>query len=226
MISNSIVISALLATGKIECRRLHHEKSSHSLIDTSLNEDVFEYKEPELVIIGNEDLRVIEEKAYLDTCPGESFSPTSCSSGIERFESGDSNSQDTWDDAQDDDDKWQDPQFGADDSSLSWGAFGFGKTSGSPPAGLVWKRPSEMGEGLSSSPSLFGDLGKPLPYGVKQGQLGDCWFLSAIAATAEQPQRIKNVIVNTEYSDQGIFRFKFYNRGKWHFVNIDDRLPV
>ncbi len=92
MISNSIVISALLATGKIECRRLHHEKSSHSLIDTSLNEDVFEYKEPELVIIGNEDLRVIEEKAYLDTCPGESFSPTSCSSGIERFESGDSNS--------------------------------------------------------------------------------------------------------------------------------------
>lgn len=32
--------------------------------------------------------------------------------------------------------------------------------------------------------------------------------------------------MNTEYSDSGIFRFKFYIRGQWHYVNIDDRLPV
>jgi len=54
-----------------------------------------------------------------------------------------------------------------------------------------------MGEGLSDDPSLFGKLGKPLPYGISQGQLGDCWFLSSAAAVSEVPERMKNIIVNT-----------------------------
>jgi hypothetical protein len=179
-----------------------------------------------LIIDGPEDITVIEQDAYLDISAGLTFNPTSCKSGIDRFESGDSNTQDTWDDAQDDDDLWEDPEFGADDSSLSWAGFGFGKESDAPPNGLKWKRPSEMGEGLTDKPSLWGKLGNPLPFGVKQGMLGDCWFLSAAAAVAEKPNRIKNVLVNDDYSEQGIFRFKFYIKGAWHFVNIDDRLPV
>ena len=83
-----------------------------------------------------------------------------------------------------------------------------------------------MGQGLTDSPSLFGSLGQPLPYGVKQGQLGDCWFLAAASAVSEEPDRMKNVIVNTDYSASGIFRFNFWVIDKWVSVNIDDRLPV
>ena len=109
---------------------------------------------------------MIEEKAYLDASSGLSFTPTSCTSGIERFESGASNSEATYTAAQAGAALWEDPEFGADDSSLSWGGFGFGKEYDAPPNGLKWKRPSEMGEGLSDKPSLWGSLGKPLPYGV------------------------------------------------------------
>ena len=83
-----------------------------------------------------------------------------------------------------------------------------------------------MGQGLTDSPSLFGSLGQPLPYGVKQGQLGDCWFLAAASAVSEEPDRMKNVIVNTDYSKNGIFRFNFWVIDKWVSVNVDDRLPV
>jgi hypothetical protein len=53
------------------------------------------------------------------------------------------------------------------------------------PGGYTWKRPSEMGGGYDSSPSLFGDHKKPIPNGINQQGLGDCWFLSATAAVAE-----------------------------------------
>lgn len=43
---------------------------------------------------------------------------------------------------------------------------------------------------------------------------------------AEKPKRIEDVIVNKDYSAGGIFRFKFWVRDNWYYVNIDDRLPV
>ena len=83
-----------------------------------------------------------------------------------------------------------------------------------------------MGYGMTKNPSLFGKLGKPLPYGVNQGQLGDCWFLASAAAVSEVPERIQDILVNKDYSANGIFRWKFYIQGKWVYTNIDDRLPV
>ena len=43
---------------------------------------------------------------------------------------------------------------------------------------------------------------------------------------SEEPHRIESVIANKEYSPHGIFGFKFYIRGKWVNINVDDRLPV
>ena len=83
-----------------------------------------------------------------------------------------------------------------------------------------------MGQGLSSEPSLWGKFGKPLPTGTQQGGLGDCWFLAACAALAEVPERIESVFVNKEYSKAGIFRTKFWVKNEWHYINVDDRLPV
>ena len=64
-----------------------------------------------------------------------------------------------------------------------------------------------------------------LPAGVKQGDLGDCWLLSAASALAENPERIKKLFDNEEYSANGMFTVNFFLRGKPIKVTIDDRLP-
>ena len=63
---------------------------------------------------------------------------------------------------------WEDPEFGADVSSLRWDAYGFeAYGSYSPPKTLLWKRPGEMGQGYPTTASFWGDHGKPIPAGIK-----------------------------------------------------------
>ena len=130
---------------------------------------------------------------------------------------------------------WEDPEFPADDTSISWEMFGYGSMGNSNsdgvaeslPMGMPWKRPSEMGQGLSANPSLMGDLGKPMPQGINQGGvLADCWFMASMSAIAEQPDRILNNMYNRYYNSAGAFRFYFFAIDSWVGINIDDRLPV
>ena len=48
----------------------------------------------------------------------------------------------------------------------------------------AWTRPKDINDG--SAPSLWGTNGV-LPNGVRQGHLGDCWFLASPSALAEYP---------------------------------------
>lgn len=67
----------------------------------------------------------LEETEYLQTESKVGFSPGSCWAGIKRWE-GASNSMRTIRDAQNAGTPWEDPDFPADDTSLSWAKFGFG----------------------------------------------------------------------------------------------------
>jgi len=61
---------------------------------------------------------------------------------------------------------------------------------------MVHRAPTtDVVEGSTGTPSLWGRNGV-LPAGVRQGRLGDCWFLSVGAALAERPQRVKKLFVN------------------------------
>lgn len=82
-----------------------------------------------------------------------------------------------------------------------------------------WVRPSEM---QTEAPSLWGTAGEPIADGVKQGGLGDCWFMAAASAIAEVPDRMKRVIWNDEYDKNGAFRFYIWSTDRWHGTNIDD----
>lgn len=42
----------------------------------------------------------------------------------------------------------------------------------------------------------------------RQGRLGDCWFLSAVAVLTEA-SRISEVIITPEYNDEGIYTVRF-----------------
>ncbi|XP_067009167.2 calpain-9 [Anabrus simplex] len=87
-----------------------------------------------------------------------------------------------------------------------------------------WMRPRE----ISKKPQMFvngahrGD--------VQQGDLGDCWFLSACSAIAQIPELINKVIPPNQVLDgkgyTGKLKFNFWSMGEWETVEIDDRLPV
>ena len=87
----------------------------------------------------------------------------------------------------------------------------------------TWTTPKELLSG--KTPNLWGEKGV-LPAGVKQGELGDCWFLASASAIAEYPERIHQIFKNKEYPENGVFQLRFYNRGKPTNIWIDDRLPL
>lgn len=77
---------------------------------------------------------------------------------------------------------------------------------------------------------------------VKQGKLGDCWFLSALATLAAQPDKIRECFCVEEDTDgynllgskglwdqckqYGIVVCRFMKNFEWYYVIIDDRIPV
>ena len=86
--------------------------------------------------------------------------------------------------------KFEDAEFGAEWSSLYWKDYLSSASDAQAMRNRIkgWKRPSEIQ--TSGSPSLWGSTGKPVPNGVSQRSLGDCWFLAAASALAEVPVRV------------------------------------
>ena len=83
-----------------------------------------------------------------------------------------------------------------------------------------WKRPAEVyGEGEFS---LFKDINIG---DIKQGYWGDCYFLSAVWALAEYPERIKAIFETKELNSPGIYSVTFYITGEKKTVTVDDYFP-
>lgn len=65
---------------------------------------------------------------------------------------------------------------------------------------------------IFESPEFFND---GVGYGdIVQGQLGDCWFLSAIAAVATKPGLIEKLCVARD-EQVGVYGFIFCRDGDW-----------
>ena len=94
---------------------------------------------------------------------------------------------------------------------------------------VEWLRPEEICQrnGNNEEPQLFDETRDM--FDVNQGELGDCWFASALSMIADKDHFIKKVIPSGQRFDSnywGIFRFKFYRFGEWIEIVIDDRLPT
>ena len=63
---------------------------------------------------------------------------------------------------------------------------------------------------------------------IKQGQEGDCWFLSALSAicSLDDGQRLLDRVCPAEARDPevGVYGFLFFRDGEWTSVVIDDKL--
>ena len=86
---------------------------------------------------------------------------------------------------------------------------------------IVWSRPSHFMEG---SFSVFDAIE---PDDIIQGQLGDCWFLSALSCLAEFPPLIRALFCSdsTMVTTSGRYNLRFCKSGQWQTVVVDDNFP-
>jgi hypothetical protein len=85
-------------------------------------------------------------------------------------------------------------------SNLSWFSF-------QPPTCTLW------GKGIGS-------------HHVRQGAVGNCWFLSALAVIAERPHLVRQVIPHTQLNRVGIYQVNLCLDGRWMPIIIDSHLPI
>ncbi|OMJ86345.1 hypothetical protein SteCoe_12132 [Stentor coeruleus] len=92
---------------------------------------------------------------------------------------------------------------------------------------LHWRRPHEFlridyAEGLKD-PCIFSEDIQPTD--IHQGQLGDTWFISAIACLTERPGLIERLFITKDINKSGVYRVKLCKNGEWLSVTIDDFFP-
>ncbi|KAM9190776.1 calpain-3 isoform 2-T2 [Mergus octosetaceus] len=110
---------------------------------------------------------------------------------------------------------YEDPDFPPNESSLFY--------SQKIPIKFEWKRPREICE----NPRFI--IGGANRTDICQGELGDCWFLAAIACLTLNKKLLCRVIPHDQSFIQnyaGIFHFQFWRYGDWVDVIIDDCLPT
>ncbi|KAK4469954.1 hypothetical protein MN116_007453 [Schistosoma mekongi] len=110
---------------------------------------------------------------------------------------------------------FEDTEFPPNDRSLYF--------SQKPPKQIQWLRPHE----ICSNPEFI--TGGASRFDVRQGELGDCWLLAAIACLSMDKNLFEQVVaVDQSFTKEycGLFRFHFWNYGEWKEVVVDDRLPT
>eukprot|EP00002_Diphylleia_rotans_P028577 TRINITY_DN5776_c0_g1_i1.p1 TRINITY_DN5776_c0_g1~~TRINITY_DN5776_c0_g1_i1.p1 ORF type:complete len:541 (+),score=95.86 TRINITY_DN5776_c0_g1_i1:104-1624(+) len=64
------------------------------------------------------------------------------------------------------------------------------------------------------------------PDNVRQGRLGDCWFLSAAAVLAERPELVRRLFLTQTLQREGVYAVRLFHNGEWQVVIVDDLIPV
>ncbi|KAJ8313093.1 hypothetical protein KUTeg_010466, partial [Tegillarca granosa] len=117
------------------------------------------------------------------------------------------------------DELYCDPDFPADKHALFY--------SNKDSSDVVWKRPKDIVEEWQEPQLMVDGVTRD---DIKQGILGDCWFLSSCAAVSQRENFMKKIVPKDQplygYGYRGIVHFRFWRFGEWVDVYIDDRLPT
>ena len=84
---------------------------------------------------------------------------------------------------------------------------------------IKWRRISEV----MPNAEIF--VGNVIPNDIKQGMLGDCYFLAGLAALAERKDRIFNLFLMHDKNEQKYYSVKMMYRGKWKTLDLDENIP-
>ncbi|XP_059154778.1 calpain-9-like [Physella acuta] len=99
-----------------------------------------------------------------------------------------------------------------------------------PPIPLEWTRAKDIARSNRQAAKFF--LNNIDNFDIVQGELGDCWFVAALASLVNPDHRalFERVVppgqsfVENWYS--GVFRFNFWHFGQWKQILVDDLLPT
>ena len=63
---------------------------------------------------------------------------------------------------------------------------------------------------------------------IRQGAVGNCWFMAAASALAEKPHRLEKIFLNQDgvVNSKGMYAVNIYTLGVPHTVIVDDYLPL
>lgn len=98
---------------------------------------------------------------------------------------------------------------------------------------IEWKRGSQICNVGSSSDEADGVdharlfSGKIEPADIGQGQLGDCWLMTALACLSEFPGAIQHIFETDEYNPRGRYVVRLYcgQSRRWESIVVDDHIP-
>ena len=93
---------------------------------------------------------------------------------------------------------------------------------GTKESDVEWMRPNQIFDGASFA--LF-ETNISID-DIRQGTLGNCYFLSAISSLAETPQLILQLFKSLKVSPAGIYEVILRIDGEWQIVLVDDFIPV
>lgn len=85
---------------------------------------------------------------------------------------------------------------------------------------VMWRRPSEF---MNGPFNVF--LDEIEPNDIKQGMLGDCWLMCALASLAEQPDLVRRLFVTKTSNTAGMYRVRLWKDGEPITITVDDYFP-
>jgi calpain-15 len=84
---------------------------------------------------------------------------------------------------------------------------------------VQWRRPTDFFDGK------YAVFDKIEPADIKQGRLGDCWFMCALSSIAERPALVQRLFITKEVQPHGVYKVQFCKGGEWVEVTVDDYFP-
>ncbi len=85
---------------------------------------------------------------------------------------------------------------------------------------IAWKRSTELfGEGQFK---MYQGIS---PCDIRQGALGNCYFLCSLSSLAEQPDLIKRLFVSQDVNEYGAYAVWLNVNGAWKMFILDDYFP-
>ena len=93
----------------------------------------------------------------------------------------------------------------------------------------AWLRPGDLRDdvtGLTSDVPWEVFRGEPRADDIRQGGVGNCWYVCALSILAEAaPETLKNCVVTRAYNPAGAYKLRLCLAGEWRTLLVDDLLP-
>ncbi|CAG2253619.1 CAPN15 [Mytilus edulis] len=98
-----------------------------------------------------------------------------------------------------------------------------------PPPGcsnIKWLRLKDVKDVEGRGPIDWKVYDKPTANDIMQGEIGNCWFICALAVVAERQKLVERIVVTKDYCPEGAYVVRLCKDGIWKTVVLDDHFPV